>query len=653
MSNPLSHKEKEDIYDYQQDNIQNQNDQLLYENNNQIEKMPDFSSGKNDIDNQHINMEEDNEININYDNYDSDIDDPKYRPNSDLFLNQGGNGIIYDEKINNNYIPNNFNTFSNHINKTNLNFMKLNNPLNCFKFHNYDNINFNQDNLCQNKSVFELQTENNLLKNELYKKAQIIKNKDEIISEFQSLITTFKTKFDQYEAKNHQLKQQIIILEKQLNSKNNDIILNSNKKDTNIDINNNIFYKQQIKELETEYDSKIKKLNEKFKEKENLLKKEKNEEFLRISKNLEEKKFENEKLKSEISNYKIEINTLKSQIENNDYEKNSIMDQKDKENSKLKEKITEKDKEITEIENDYREKISKLEEQINLIKEENNNLLNEINENQDKENEYETEILNLKNNNDIINNELNQINIALQNKDVVIDQLKQQIEELNNLLIQSEEDLKNFEENKQQEFAEYSNQIELLIQEKNILQTQNIELTDNLSLANENLKKFNDLLSDKYSNIETELMKQANRNDNLEKKYKGALKQLKNKQNILNQENSQLKEIINNNNLNKEQIDINNQNKIQNLSLYNKVTGNKNEISQINDNIINMNVSSNNYINNDSQDINNNMNFNNNLNYTYNFTNTSYVDPKEVGQKRTLNEFKMLLNRIDEKLDMS
>ena len=175
MKNILSNKEKEDIYDYQQDNIQNQNDQLLYENNNQIEKMPDFSSGKNDIDNQHINMEEDNEINLNYDNYDSDIDDPKYRPNSDLFLNHGGNGIIYDEKINNNYIPNNFNTFSNHINKTNLNFMKLNNPLNCFKFHNYDNINFNQDNLCQNKSVFELQTENNLLKNELYKKAQIIK----------------------------------------------------------------------------------------------------------------------------------------------------------------------------------------------------------------------------------------------------------------------------------------------------------------------------------------------------------------------------------------------------------------------------------------------------------------------------------------------
>ena len=102
-------------------------------------------------------------------------------------------------------------------------------------------------------------------------------------------------------------------------------------------------------------------------------------------------------------------------------------------------------------------------------------------------------------------------------------------------------------------------------------------------------------------------------------------------------------------------MEIDNQNKIQNLSLYNKAMGNRSKITQINDNIItNMNVSSNNYINNDSQDINNNMNYNNaNLNYTYNITGTSYLDPKEVGQKRTLNEFKMLLNRIDEKLDMS
>ena len=230
MNNPLSDKEKVDIYNNQQDNNQNQKEPLLNENNNRVDNLGDFSSGKNDINNQNINMEEVNEINSNYDNYNSDIDDPKYRPNSNLFLNQDENGIIFDdvENINNNYIPNKYKTFSTNFNKNNinLNFRKLNNYSNCFKFHNYDNININQDNLCQNKSVFELQTENNLLKNELYKKAQIIKNKDEIINEFQNLITTFKTKFEQYEAKNNQLKQKIILLEKQLNSKNNEIILN-------------------------------------------------------------------------------------------------------------------------------------------------------------------------------------------------------------------------------------------------------------------------------------------------------------------------------------------------------------------------------------------------------------------------------------------
>ena len=659
LNNPNLDLNKEDNFQYKQENniqnIENPN-QLNYEIDNKVQNIKEFSSTKNNPNNHKINMIDD-EMNINLDNYDSDIDDPKYRLNSDLYLNQNNNEIIVDENINNNFFPNKYDTFQNNIsqNKLSVSNKNSNNHLNCFKYHDYDNI-FNQDNLIQNKSVLELQNENNLLKEELYKRAEIIKNKDETIAEFQSLVATFKTKFEQYEDKNNQLKQHISLLEKQLKTKNNEIILNSNKKETkkeiDINVNNNLLFKQHIKDLETDYETKFKKLNEKYKEKENIWRKEKNDEILKINKNIEDKKLENERLKEEISNYKIEISSLKAQIENNDYEKNSFLEQKDKENIKLKEKISEKDKEINDIENNYKEKISKLEEQINLAKEENINLLNEINDFQDKGNEYESEIINLKNANDMLNSELNQTNINIQNKDVVIEQLKQQIEELNNILVQSEEDLKTFEENKQQEFTEYSNQIELLIQEKNILQAQNIELTENLSLANENLKKFNDLISDKYANIEAELLKQTNLNENLEKKYKGAIKHMKNRQNILNQENSQLKEIINNNNINREQRDINNQNKI-NLSMHNMEI-NKNDISKINDNnMINLNMTSNKYIENYSQDLLNNMNFNNNLNYTYNAINTSsYIDTKEAGQKKTLNEFKMLLSRIDERLDM-
>lgn len=134
---------------------------------------------------------------------------------------------------------------------------------------------------------------------------------------------------------------------------------------------------------------------------------------------------------------------------------------------------------------------------------------------------------------------------------------------------------------------------------------------------------------------------------------------MKNKQNLLNQENSQLKEIINNKDVKAEQLDINTQNKIQNISLYNAVMGNRSGITQTNDNNIgnqtmfNLGVNQNNLINNyDNQD---NINYNNNLNYTYDYNavNYSYIDPKEARQKRTLNEFKKLLNKIDEKLDMS
>ena len=131
---------------------------------------------------------------------------------------------------------------------------------------------------------------------------------------------------------------------------------------------------------------------------------------------------------------------------------------------------------------------------------------------------------------------------------------------------------------------------------------------------------------------------------------------MKNKQNKLNQENSQLKEILNTNNYNKEQMDINNQNKIQNISLYQTVTGNGNNFSKFNENMANMNLSTNKYVNSENPVIyNKDLNYNNNLNYTYsnNVTNTSYVDPKEGAQKRALNEFKNFLNKMDEKIDMS
>ena len=303
------------------------------------------------------------------------------------------------------------------------------------------------------------------------------------------------------------------------------------------------------------------------------------------------------------------------------------------------------------------------------MKQENNNLLNKISESKEKVNEYDSEIINHKNNINRLNNELNQANLSVKNKDALIEQLKNQIEELNDLIAQSEEDLKLFEENKQQEFKEYSDQIEVLIQEQNILRAQNMELTENLSLANENMKQLNELISDKYADVEAELLKQTSNKENLEKKYKDIFKHMKNKQNLLNQENNKLKEIINNqegsfDNFGQNEIKMNN---IQNLNLYKKINGENNESKLNFETPIGTNRSTknnkNNFINIDenieqtfgNNNINNN-NSGNNMNYKNNFTydinSSSYIDTKEARQKRTLNNFKQLLDKMDEKIEI-
>jgi chromosome segregation ATPase len=289
------------------------------------------------------------------------------------------------------------------------------------------------------------------------------------------------------------------------------------------------------------------------------------------------------------------------------------------------------------------------------MKKEKNNLLNKISE------RYDSHLIDNKNTINRLSNELNQIKFNIQNKDALIEQLKKQIDELNNLIVQSEEDMKLFEENKQEEFKEYTNQIEILMEEKNILTAQNIELTNNLALANENMKQLNEIIIDKYADVEAELYKQTNINENMEKKYKNVLKHMKDKQNCLNQENIKLKEIINNE---QDEIDENYRenevkiNDIQNSNLINKMNTSNNNYSMLNfESQVGTNRSLNNNnksnlinINENSEQTfrNNNMNIKNNYNYNIN---SSYIDTKEAGQKRTLDNFRMLLDKMDKKIN--
>ena len=236
-------------------------------------------------------------------------------------------------------------------------------------------------------------------------------------------------------------------------------------------------------------------------------------------------------------------------------------------------------------------------------------------------------------------------------------------------LNQRDIDIQNYEQNKQNNLSEYSDQITLLMKEKNELENQKAELTESLSLATDQLNKLKDLIEDKYYNIEANLFKETMKNENLEKKYKNILKQMKNKERSLFEENKSLKDIISEKELEKSQIELNYQNQLQNMSLLNNQGGGLNSSAFINNTMFNFPINNQNILNNSLMNNNisyNNIQMNNNLNATGNqniinntTTNIKVNNPnilcaeeqREENQKRTLEEFKKLLAKIDEKLD--
>ena len=165
----------------------------------------------------------------------------------------------------------------------------------------------------------------------------------------------------------------------------------------------------------------------------------------------------------------------------------------------------------------------------------------------------------------------------------------------------------------------------------------------------------------------------------------------------LYQENQNLKNKINQSENEKSEMELNFQNRVQNMSLFNSINNNQNNRSLMNNNSFSPNrLNINNKLNqsNINSNINSPLRVNNSVNYnmkpvnspcspcknispnnisthnSYMMTNMNsynmmmspsrninlmnyqrFQDPKEKGQKKTLEEFKKLLLKIDEKLD--
>jgi len=306
----------------------------------------------------------------------------------------------------------------------------------------------------------------------------------------------------------------------------------------------------------------------------------------------------------------------------------------------LKEKINEYEQKLEQKKLIYKENLTEIESQINEIKQENNELQNELNELRNQQKEKDIKLNNYKHNIQMLNNELNQSKNAINNKISLIEQLGFEIDEIQRTLEQKDLDFQNYDLEKQNQINDYNNQIENILEEQNLIEAENEQYRDYMRKAIDNMNQLNEQVSEKCGSLKEELDLQINENQMIQKKYKDILKKVKKKQNNLEKKNEELKMKAYNPDIN---FGINNQ---LNNTMFLMQTHNLNANSFFLDNINN-----NNYIQKDNL-INNTFNYtSNNFGMYNNIQNIDNSNDNEVKQRKTLDDFRQLLMKMDEKLN--
>lgn len=583
---------------------------------------------------------------------DSDIDDPKYTP------------IHTKQTAENNALMDNDNfLISNHQRINSLKSEQYNNEANA------DAIAIVNENM--NNTLRDKANEINLLKTEIFKLQESLQAKDIIIQEFEALMNVAKARFTQFEEANQalrientELKNQFTDYDKAITDYKGQLeLIESNQKSIKL-------YEAHLTELQTEASEKEVKLAKRYQERESGIRKDYNEEIVRLSKELEDMKVENEKLKYEVSIHKVKANELQTQIDDKEYEQTMNSNKKLKEISVLNEQIHSLTETLSQLEFNSKQKMSINERDITAVNENANSLIIELNAKDNQIGELESDIMNYKQEIEMLKNEIKEIRTQCDNKDVIMDQMRNQNEELYKELSARENEMVEYDQLKQNEYIDYSNQITQLVRDKNVIEAENVELTDNLSQANAQLRRLNDLITDKYSPLENSLLKQTMKNENLEKKYKAIIKNLKLKEKSLSKENKNIKELLQERRGDYCQTQSQNQSLTHNQGPFaTQIKGDAKNPSLYyysnNNHYSNNNVGYNNNTNISSRVIDNSMsvgNFNYNT-YGSNVINTNNTRKTEDCQdcqnsqfedkeKKTLDEFKRLLNKIDEKLDL-
>ena len=125
---------------------------------------------------------------------DSDIDDPKYMPSGNMIQNQD-----------------NFENIQNFENIDNFGAPSENQM-----FLQTQIMNLENDTMMVNKTLQQLENENDQLKDQLIKNQKKVQTKEGMNNEYKQILAAFKQRFEQYEKRNNSLQQYINQLEERL-----------------------------------------------------------------------------------------------------------------------------------------------------------------------------------------------------------------------------------------------------------------------------------------------------------------------------------------------------------------------------------------------------------------------------------------------------
>lgn len=641
-------------------------------NSNQINE-EQIADQMNDIDkdNNKINEDNLNVLNGEVDDYitDSDVDDPKYLPSTNINIPIQNNQQTFP--IHQHVQTNSSACQQPHNPNIIISTTSLNNEM--FGPAIHDKLRSMQTDFDTREKQFrDVVNENVLLKNEILKLQESLNARISIIDEFQSTFDKTTFKFKQLSEKITNLQKQKEILLQQVNEYENEMqklqIRNEELESHFKSVNQ---FQEHVSSLQNEYSRKEMNLTLKHKEKENEIKIELNHEITKLTQQNEDLKSENEKLKFELSNKKIHIDSYVSQSEEKETNLNEELKQKNNELKKQTDLINEYEQRLLKLEKMFQEQKQTYESDVEKLTQEKEELTTDLDDKLNVNYDIQTKLNELSQQYESVTAQNKEYKYSLENKDRVINQLKNQIESMNSEMVLRDNAFDLSEKQKSKDINDYNSHIHAILNEKHALEKVNTELNDNLTMANQKIKELRDFISDKYNSIKHSIYKENNKNQHIEHKYKGIINHLKQKEKSLILENSNLKEMLNDKEAENEQIETHYQNQIRNISLNNVMNPN-------------INKSNLNYNNNENQlyQLNNqnllhnnsaiNTRGNYNLNSSHyngigNFINNSYYvgtknppiganmydDPKEEVHKRNLEDFKKLLNNIDEKLDFS